>query len=53
VGIQDYMKEVDRTDTVQIGVWKRSSGAIRSFGTQSMHGSNYQYDRNEEQYKKG
>jgi hypothetical protein len=35
MGIQDYMQEVDRTDTIQIGVWTRSSGAIRIFGTQS------------------
>jgi len=27
------MQKIDREDTIQIGVWKRGSGAIRFFGT--------------------
>jgi hypothetical protein len=55
MGIQDHMKEVDRTytiqkefdrtDTIQIGVWIGSSGAIRIYGTQFARSSNYQYDK--------
>ena len=45
MGIQNYMQEVDKTDTIQIGVWTRSSGAIRIFGTQSVCSNNYEYDR--------
>jgi hypothetical protein len=45
VGIQEHMKEDERTCTIHIGVWTGSSGAIRISGTQSMHSSNYQYDR--------
>jgi hypothetical protein len=33
MGIQDHMKKIDREDTIQIGVWTRSSGATRVFGT--------------------
>jgi transposase InsO family protein len=38
-------KKVDRTHTIQIGIWTRSSGAIRIFGTQSARSSNYKHDR--------
>jgi transposase InsO family protein len=27
----DHMQEVDRTHTIQIGIWKRSSGSIRIY----------------------
>jgi hypothetical protein len=33
MGIQDYMQKVDRADTIHVGVWTRSSGSIRIFGT--------------------
>jgi len=33
MGIKDYMKKIDRKNTIQVGVWTRSSGAIRIFGT--------------------
>jgi hypothetical protein len=45
MGIQDHMQEVDREDTIHIGVWKGSSGAIRILGTQSASSNNYQHDR--------
>jgi hypothetical protein len=38
------MQKVDRTDTIHVGVWIRSSGAIRIIGTQSVRRSNYQHD---------
>jgi hypothetical protein len=31
--------------TIQTGVWTRSSGAIRIYGTQSPCSRNYQHDR--------
>jgi transposase InsO family protein len=40
-----HMQEVDRKNTIHIGVWTRSSGAIRIFGTQSVRSNNYQHDR--------
>jgi hypothetical protein len=43
--IHDYIQEVDRISNIQIGVQKRSNGAIRSFGTHSACGNNYKYDR--------
>ena len=45
MSIQDHMKKFDRIDTIQIGVWKGSSGSIRIFGTQSVRSSNYKYVR--------
>jgi hypothetical protein len=33
MGIKDYMKNVDRKDNIQYGIWTRSNGAIRVFGT--------------------
>jgi hypothetical protein len=45
MGIHDQMQEVDRTNTIQIGVSIGSSGAIRIVGTQSVCSSNYQHDR--------
>jgi hypothetical protein len=35
MGIQYYMREVDRTYTIQIGVWEESSSTIPIYGTQS------------------
>jgi hypothetical protein len=43
MGIQDHMQDVDMTDTLNIGVWTRSGGAIRISGTQSACSNNYQY----------
>jgi hypothetical protein len=45
MGIQDFMQEVDRTNTIQIGLWTRSSGSIIIFGTQSACCINQKYDR--------
>ena len=39
------MEEFDRINTIQIGIWTRSSGAIRIFGTQSAHSSNYKHEK--------
>jgi hypothetical protein len=33
MGIPKYMQKFDRVDTIQFGVWTRSSGAITIFGT--------------------
>jgi hypothetical protein len=44
VGIQDYMQKVDRTNTIQVGVWIRSSGAIIIPSTQSSRNNNHQPD---------
>jgi hypothetical protein len=45
VGAQDHMQEVDMTHTIQIGIWTRSSGAIRILGTQSGCSNDYDHDR--------
>jgi hypothetical protein len=43
MSIQDHIQEFDRTNTIWIGVWTRSSGAIRISGTLSVRSRNYQY----------
>jgi hypothetical protein len=45
MGIQDYIQEFDRIGTIHIGVWTRSNGSIRIFGTQSSRRNNHKYDR--------
>jgi hypothetical protein len=45
VGIHDHMKNINRENTIQIGVWKRSSGSIIVFGTYSVRERNYQHDK--------
>jgi hypothetical protein len=39
------MKKFDRRDTIQVGIWTRSSGFVRIPGTQSTHSNSYQHDR--------
>jgi hypothetical protein len=39
------MQKFDRTHTIQIGIWTRSSGAIRIYGTYYTCSSNYEHDR--------
>jgi hypothetical protein len=38
------MEEVERKNTIQIGVWVGRSGAISIYGTQYVPSSNYQHD---------
>jgi hypothetical protein len=45
MGIENYMQKVDRTNTIEIGVWKISSGSIRILGTYPARSSNHQHDR--------
>jgi hypothetical protein len=45
VGIQYHLQEVDRTNTIQTGVWEGSSGAIQISGTQTARSNNCQHDR--------
>jgi hypothetical protein len=33
MGIQDYMQEFDRADTIQVGVWVGRNSTIRIYGT--------------------
>jgi hypothetical protein len=45
MGLQDYVKKVDRAHTIQTGIWPRSSGAIRISSTKLARSSNYTNDR--------
>jgi hypothetical protein len=45
MGIENYMQKVDRTNTIEISVWKIRSGSIRILGTYPAHSSNHQHDR--------
>jgi transposase InsO family protein len=38
-------KKLTRTNAIHIGIWTRSSGATRIFGTQSARSSDYEHDR--------
>ena len=39
------MKKIDKTNIIQVSIWKRNNGVVKIPGTQSARCSNYQHDR--------